>query len=81
MEFPDNLKLSGNNLNRYAKSGGQLSISQAKINSLLIPLPPIEVQKEIVAEIEGYQKIVEKHQEQIESNEQKIKQLIKKIWE
>ena len=47
------------NLNRYAKRGGQPSISQSTIYNLSIPLPPIEVQREIVAEIDGYQKIID----------------------
>jgi restriction endonuclease S subunit len=47
------------NLNNYAKRGGQPSISQSTIYELSIPLPPIEAQREIVAEIEGYQKIID----------------------
>jgi len=47
------------NLNNYAKRGGQPSISQTTIYELSIPLPPIEVQREIVAEIEGYRKIID----------------------
>jgi type I restriction enzyme M protein len=47
------------NLNNYAKRGGQPSISQSTIYELSIPLPPIEVQRDIVAEIEGYQKIID----------------------
>ena len=34
------------------------SINKGDINKLQIPLPPLEVQKEIVAEIEGYQKVI-----------------------
>jgi type I restriction enzyme M protein len=34
------------------------SISRADIEKLQIPLPPLDVQKKIVAEIDGYQKIV-----------------------
>jgi type I restriction enzyme M protein len=34
------------------------SINRGDIEKLEIPLPPLEVQKEIVAEIEGYQKVV-----------------------
>ncbi len=34
------------------------SINRGDIEKLQIPLPPLEVQKEIVAEIEGYQKII-----------------------
>ena len=35
------------------------SINQADVESVQIPLPPLEVQKEIVAEIEGYQKVID----------------------
>ena len=34
------------------------SINRGDIEKLQIPLPPMEVQKEIVAEIEGYQKVI-----------------------
>ena len=34
------------------------SINKGDIKKLEIPLPPLEVQKEIVAEIEGYQKVI-----------------------
>ena len=34
------------------------SINRRQIEELQIPLPPLDVQKEIVAEIEGYQKII-----------------------
>jgi type I restriction enzyme M protein len=35
------------------------SISKNDIENILIPLPPLEVQQEIVAEIEGYQKLID----------------------
>ena len=34
-------------------------LNQAKLKSIEIPLPPLEVQKNIVAEIEGYQKVID----------------------
>lgn len=34
-------------------------LNQEKLRSITIPLPPIDVQREIVAEIEGYQKIID----------------------
>lgn len=34
-------------------------LNQEKLRSIKIPLPPLDVQKEIVAEIEGYQKIID----------------------
>jgi len=42
-----------------AKGATQKFLPLNFIRSLLIPLPPLEVQKEIVAEIEGYQKIID----------------------
>lgn len=46
-------------LNRFAKVGGQPSISQSTIYELKIPLPPLSLQEEIVAQIEGWQKIID----------------------
>ncbi|MEI6847401.1 MAG: N-6 DNA methylase [Chlorobiaceae bacterium] len=46
-------------LNKFSKVGGQPSISQSTVYELHIPLPPLEIQKEIVAEIEGYQKVID----------------------
>jgi len=44
----------------HLASGGTFKeISKSIFCSLEIPLPPIEVQQEIVAEIEGYQKIID----------------------
>ncbi|MHB8744260.1 MAG: N-6 DNA methylase [Sulfuricaulis sp.] len=43
---------------QISSGGAQPNISQGIIRDLEIPLPPLEVQKEIVAEIEGYQKII-----------------------
>ncbi|MDX9973614.1 MAG: N-6 DNA methylase, partial [FCB group bacterium] len=34
------------------------NLNQSILSALQIPLPPLEVQKEIVAEIEGYQKVI-----------------------
>jgi type I restriction enzyme M protein len=40
--------------------GGSLSrANPAAVGEIQIPLPPLEVQKEIVAEIEGYQKVID----------------------
>ena len=35
------------------------SINKAQIESIEIPVPPLEVQQEIVAEIEGYQRVID----------------------
>ncbi|PWB79483.1 MAG: hypothetical protein C3F08_06675 [Candidatus Methylomirabilota bacterium] len=43
----------------WATGGTFAEISKSKFCELRIPLPPLEVQKEIVAEIEGYQKVID----------------------
>jgi len=45
-------------MDAWATGGTFKEISKSKFCELQIPLPPLEVQKEIVAEIEGYQKVI-----------------------
>jgi len=40
-------------------TGGLQRVPRAFVESFEIPLPPIEIQKKIVAEIEGYQKVID----------------------
>lgn len=43
----------------WAAGGTFAEISKSKFCELEIPLPPLDIQKEIVAEIEGYQKVID----------------------
>ncbi len=43
----------------WATGGTFAEISKSKFCELQIPLPPLEIQKEIVAEIEGYKKVID----------------------
>ncbi len=43
----------------WASGGTFKEISKSKFCELQIPLPPLEVQREIVAEIEGYQRVID----------------------
>ena len=42
----------------WATGGTFAEISKTKFCEIQIPLPPLEIQREIVAEIEGYQKVI-----------------------
>jgi type I restriction enzyme M protein len=66
-------------LNQYAKVGGQPSLSQSSIYEIEIPLPPLEIQQQIVAEIEGYQKIIDGAKQVV--NHYKPTITIKQEWE
>lgn len=50
------------------------------LNSALIPLPPIEIQNAIVAEIEAEQALVNANRELIERFEKKIQTVLNRIW-
>lgn len=44
---------------RFAGGGAQPNISQKIVRDIEIPLPPLETQREIVAEVEGYQRVID----------------------
>jgi len=56
-------------------SGGSTfeSINHKQIRSLRIPLPPLEVQEKIVAELDGYQKIIDGAKQIVENYKPAIK--------
>ncbi len=61
--------------------GGQPQFNANAVNKILLPLPPLEIQKEIVEKIEAERVLVESAKRLIEIYEQKIKNTISKIWE
>jgi len=65
------VKLSG--------GGAQPNISQTIIKVLEIPLPPIEIQKQLVAEMEEQEKIIEANKKLIGIMEQKIAKVLSEI--
>ncbi len=68
------------NYKNFSSGSTQKFISLTFIRNLLIPLPPLSIQEEIVAEIDGYQKEIEVLKRKIEDREQKIKDRIDKVW-
>ena len=56
-----------NELATYAKGVNILHISNSDIRNLEIPLPPLEVQEQIVAEIEQYQKVIDGARQVVEN--------------
>ena len=65
---------------RASKWVGQAGVNTKSLRAFKIPLPPLEVQKEIVAEIEGYQKSIEVARAEIASFEHKIHDTISRVW-
>lgn len=70
-----------NNLFAAAATGGtQKFISLGFLRKLQIPLPPIETQREIVAELEAEQQLINANKKLIEIYQQKIKSKIAEVW-
>lgn len=63
------------------RGGNQGNLNSQMIREIPIPLPPLSVQKEIVANIEREQELVNANKELICVFEAKIKATIDKIWE
>ena len=59
----------------------QANISGQQLENILIPLPNINVQQEIVAQIEKEQQLVDANKQLIQIYEQKIKSKIAEVWE
>jgi restriction endonuclease S subunit len=59
---------------------GQSNINAKSLASYSIPVPPIEIQKAIVAEIEAEQALVNANRELIERFEKKIQTVLNRIW-
>lgn len=67
----------------FANSSGgvrQANISNKGIESISIPFPDIETQRQIVAQIDNEQALVNANKQLIEIFEQKIKDRIAKVW-
>ena len=60
--------------------GAYPSINQSDVATIKIPLPPLEIQREIVEEIEGHQQSIEDAKIAIAGFEKKIEAAIGRVW-
>jgi type I restriction enzyme M protein len=65
---------------RLATGGVVKNLNSSLVKSVKIPLPPLEVQEKIVAEIEAEQKIVNANKELIEKMKKKVEAKISEVW-
>jgi restriction endonuclease S subunit len=63
-----------------ATGGGQPQFNGNALTQIKIPLPPLAVQREIVAEIEGYQNEIKRLKSEISNQEKKIQTTLSRIW-
>jgi type I restriction enzyme M protein len=67
-------------MEQMGTGGTYKEISRASFSTLRIPLPPLEVQEKIVAELDGYQREIGEAKRLIDSINQKIKEKIGEVW-
>lgn len=64
-----------------AATGGVVrNLNSDLVRNTKIPLPPIEIQREIVAELEAEQKLIDANKKLIETFQAKIKSKITEVW-
>ena len=69
-----------NQADAAATGVAQKTVSLTTLRDFSIPVPPIETQKVIVAEIEAEQALVNANRELIERFEKKIQTVLNRIW-
>lgn len=52
----------------------------SKLKDYQLPLPPLEIQKQIVEELDGYQNEIKTLEEEIQKNKDNIKTRIEEVW-
>ena len=67
------LKSQTDEFKRRSVGGAQQNLSQALIKKFKIPLPPLDIQKAIVQEIDGFQKIIDGARQVVENYKPVIK--------
>ena len=56
-------------------------VTKKQLSAMQIPLPPLEVQREVVAEIESHQRVIDEARQLIEDTETEINAAIGRVWE
>ena len=71
----------GDFLRRANRWVGQAGINTKSLSEFRVPLPPLETQQAIVAEIEAEQALVDASRQLIERFERKIRDTIARVWD
>ena len=74
------MRLQKGHLNNIAPQAAQKNINIEILKTLKIPLPDLEAQRAIVAEIEAEQALVNANRELIRRMEAKVKAAIDRVW-
>jgi len=67
-------------IENYVTGAAQPKLNQQALNSIKLPLPDLDTQRDIVAQIEEEQRLVGANKELIRLFEDKIKATINRVW-
>ena len=67
--------------NSLMTGGGQPQFNANAVGKIIVPVPPLDVQKKIVEEINAQRQLVKSAEKLIEIYEQKIKDAVARLWE
>jgi len=73
------LYINSIDISEYVSGAAQPKLNQKSLNSIKIPLPPLAIQKQLVAKAEEEEKIIEANKKLIEIMERKIEKVIEDI--
>ena len=55
-------------------------VTKRQLREVTVPVPPLEVQREIVSEIEGYQRMIDTKTQEISEIKGKMQEVVEKVW-
>ena len=70
-----------NQANALVTGGGQPQFNSNAIKQIKVPIPPMEIQKEIVSQVKDELSIIDRNKKLIEMFKKKISNTIKSVWE
>ena len=68
------------NFKKVSQGSTIQGVTKKQLSEIQIPLPPLEVQRETVAEIEGYQKVMDGARMVVKNYQLKIQEAIARVW-
>ena len=74
------LKARVKNFKKVSQGSTIQGVTKTQLSEIQIPLPPLEVQRETVAEIEGYQKVIDGARMVVKNYQLKIQEAIARVW-
>ena len=68
------------NFKKVSQGSTIQGVTKKQLSEIQFPLPPLEVQKKIVDEIKGYQKVIDGARAVIRDNKEKIQEAVLRVW-